>query len=56
MLFKNKNFIGHTEFFEENFNSKTIMIMDSEMMKIAFVTSHILSKVVDHINEENILY
>ena len=32
------------------------MIMVSEMMKIAFVTSHIpLSKVVDHINEENII-
>ena len=30
--------------------------MVSEMMKIAFVTSHIpLSKVVDHINEENII-
>ena len=51
-----KDFIGHTEFFEENFNSKAIMIMVSEMMKIAFVTSHIpLSKVVNHINEENII-
>ena len=53
---KIKDFIGHTEFFEENFNSKAIMIMVSEMMKIAFVTSHIpLSKVVNHINEENII-
>ena len=54
---KIKNFIGHTEFFEEKFNSKATMIMVSDIMKIAFVTSHIpLSKVTNYITEENIIF
>ncbi len=53
---KVNTFIGHTEFFEEKFNSKAIMIMTSDIMKIAFVTSHIpLSKISKHITEENII-
>ena len=53
---KVNTFIGHTEFFEEKFNSKAVMIMTSDIMKIAFVTSHIpLSKISKHITEENII-
>ena len=53
---KNKNFIGHTEFLEEYFNGEALMIMISDIMKIAFVTSHIpLSKVNKVINIETII-
>ena len=53
---KVNTFIGHTEFFEEKFNSKAVMIMTSDIMKIAFVTSHIpLSKIGKYITEENII-
>ncbi len=35
------NFVGHTEFLQGNFDGKSLMIMVSEIMKIAFVTGHI---------------
>ena len=35
------SFIGHTEFFEKNFEGNALMIMISEVMKIAFVTGHV---------------
>ena len=51
-----KSFIGHTEFLEANFNGKSLMIMISEFMKIAFVTGHIpLSKVATTITSNIII-
>ena len=51
-----KSFIGHTEFLEENFEGKSLMIMVGEFMKIAFVTGHIpLSKVAKTINSDIII-
>ena len=51
-----KSFIGHTEFLEENFDGKSLMIMISEFMKIAFVTGHIpLSKVTTTITANIII-
>ena len=51
-----KDFIGHTEFLENNFDGKSLMIMTSEIMKVAFVTGHIpLSKVASNINSEIVL-
>ncbi len=51
-----KNFIGHTEFFEQNFEGESLMIMISEAMKIAFVTGHIpLEKVKSSINTNKII-
>ena len=51
-----KNFIGHTEYLEQSFEGKSLMMMISENMKIAFVTSHIpLSEVSGMINEEKIV-
>lgn len=39
---KNKeDFIGHTEYLEQNFEGKSLMMMISSNMKIAFVTSHV---------------
>ena len=38
---KLKDFIGHTEFLEGNFNGESLMLMVSDVMKIAFVTGHI---------------
>jgi 4-hydroxythreonine-4-phosphate dehydrogenase len=38
---KISGFVGHTEFLEERFEGKSLMIMISEVMKIAFVTGHI---------------
>ena len=38
------NFIGHTEFLENNFEGESLMIMASEIMKIAFITGHIALK------------
>ena len=53
---KIKSFIGHTEFLQGNFNGDALMIMTSEIMKIAFVTSHIpLTEVKKEITKENIL-
>ena len=51
-----KNFIGHTEYLEQNFNGKAVMMMVSENMKIAFVTSHVpLSKVPRLLSEQIII-
>ena len=36
-----KDFIGHTEYLGQNFEGNPLMMMISENMKIAFVTSHI---------------
>ncbi len=50
------NFIGHTEFLEDNFEGDSLMIMVSEKMKIAFVTGHIpLTEVQKSIETENII-
>ena len=38
---KIKDFVGHTEFLQGNFEGESLMIMLSEVMKIAFVTGHI---------------
>ena len=38
---KVSNFIGHTEFLQGNFEGESLMIMSSDIMKIAFVTGHI---------------
>ena len=35
------DFIGHTEYLEQNFEGKSVMMMVSNNMKIAFVTSHV---------------
>ena len=51
-----KDFIGHTEYLEQNFEGDSLMMMISENMKIAFVTSHIpLSEVSGLLNEEKIV-
>ena len=53
---KVSNFIGHTEFLQGNFEGKSLMIMVSDIMKIAFVTGHIpLSEVKKTISIENII-
>lgn len=53
---KVSNFIGHTEFLEGNFKGDSLMIMVSEIMKIAFVTGHVpLSEVKKSITSENII-
>ena len=53
---KVSNFIGHTEFLQGNFEGESLMIMVSEIMKIAFVTGHIpLSEVKTAISIENII-
>ena len=53
---KVKNFIGHTEFLEGNFEGDALMIMVSEKMKIAFVTSHVpLNEVKNKITIDNII-
>lgn len=52
---KENTFIGHTEFLEKKFNGEALMIMVSELMRIAFVTGHVpLSEIkksitIDHI-------
>ena len=38
---KVSDFIGHTEFLQGNFEGESLMIMVSDIMKIAFVTGHI---------------
>ena len=51
-----KKFIGHTEYFENNFDGNALMIMVSKSMKISFVTGHIpLSKVNTIISKEAII-
>jgi len=53
---KVSSFIGHTEFLQGNFKGEAIMIMISEVMKIAFVTGHIpLSAIKKSITIENII-
>ena len=53
---KVKEFVGHTEFLQSNFEGESLMIMVSEVMKIAFVTGHIpLSEVKTAISTENII-
>ena len=50
-----KDFIGHTEFLEKNFDGNSLMIMSSDKIKIACVTSHIpLSKVSKQLNSKKI--
>ena len=54
---KNKSdFIGHTEYLQNNFNGNSLMIMVSEVMKIACLTGHTsLSSVKNYISKENII-
>tara|TARA_Y100001978_G_scaffold198072_1_gene209929 strand:+ start:637 stop:1680 length:1044 start_codon:yes stop_codon:yes gene_type:complete len=54
---KNKSdFIGHTEYLKNNFNGNSLMIMVSEVMKIACLTGHTsLSSVKNYITKENII-
>ena len=50
-----RGFIGHTEFLQGNFDGESLMIMLSEVMKIAFVTGHVpLIDVKKAITLENI--
>ena len=52
---KVSGFIGHTEFLQGNFDGESLMIMLSEVMKIAFVTGHVpLTEVKKAITTENI--
>lgn len=52
---RQKDFVGHTEYLEKNFNGKAVMMMMSDNMKIAFVTSHVaLSEVPKLITKEKI--
>ena len=53
---KEKEFVGHTEFLQSNFEGESLMIMVSEIMKIAFVTGHIpLSQVKTAISIKKII-
>lgn len=53
---KQKDFVGHTEYLSQSFNGKAIMMMISDNMKIAFVTSHVaLSKVPKLLTKEKIV-
>ena len=50
------NFIGHTEFLEQNFKGESLMIMTSDVMKMALVTGHIpLNKVSEEVSTEKII-
>ena len=50
------NFMGHTEYLENQFEGKSLMVMLSEKMKIAFITGHIpLNKVSENIKEDKII-
>jgi 4-hydroxythreonine-4-phosphate dehydrogenase len=52
---KVSGFIGHTEFLQGNFEGESLMIMLSEVMRIAFVTGHVpLTEVKKEITIENI--
>ena len=51
-----QGFIGHTEFLEQEFNGKSLMLMVSSNMKIAFVTGHVaLLNVSELITKNKIL-
>ena len=51
-----KEFIGHTEYLEKNFEGKSLMMMISDNMKIACSTSHIpLSEVPKSLTQEKIV-
>tara|TARA_B100000683_G_scaffold92729_2_gene91668 strand:+ start:6905 stop:7960 length:1056 start_codon:yes stop_codon:yes gene_type:complete len=53
---KQNDFVGHTEYLEQNFNGKAVMMMISDNMKIAFVTSHVpLSEVPKLLTKEKII-
>jgi len=53
---KISGFVGHTEFLQGNFEGESLMIMVSEVMKIAFVTGHIpLESVKTAINSVKII-
>jgi len=53
---KVKEFVGHTEFLQGNFEGESLMIMVSEIMKISFVTGHVpLSEVKTAISIESII-
>ena len=53
---KISDFIGHTEFLQGNFEGKSLMIMLSEIMKIACVTGHIpLNQVTSQISSTKII-
>ncbi len=50
------DFLGHTEFLEKKFVGNSLMIMVSDVMKIAFVTGHIpISDIKNHITESKII-
>ena len=50
------NFIGHTEYLENQFEGKSLMVMLSEKMKIAFISGHIpLNEVSENIKEDKII-
>ena len=50
------DFIGHTEFLQGNFEGDSLMIMASDVMKIAFVTAHVpLTEVKSLITTKNII-
>ena len=50
-----KDFIGHTEYLEQNFEGTSLMMMISNNMKIAFATSHVaLSEVSRILTKEKI--
>ena len=50
------SFIGHTEYLENQFEGKSLMVMLSEKMKIAFMTGHIpLNEVSENIKEDKII-
>ena len=57
MIRKNeKSFIGHTEFLEKSFEGESLMLMVSDIMKIAFITGHVpLSQVVKSISKKKII-
>ena len=47
------NFIGHTEYLDNQFEGDSLMVMLSEKMKIAFITGHIpLNKVSENIDQK----
>ena len=48
-----QGFIGHTEFLEQEFNGKSLMLMVSSNMKIAFVTGHVALLNVSELNTKN---
>ena len=51
-----KEFVGHTEYLENNFKGNSLMLMVSDVMKIAFVSGHIpLSSVKEKITKDIIL-